>query len=93
MLDKAGAEKLLGSGDMLFLTTEMSGQPRRIQGAWVSDEEEEKVADFLKSQRPPEYNNDVISQPVQIFGPKMRLANNYMLMISNGLSQQFKMHV
>ncbi|MDO4760048.1 MAG: DNA translocase FtsK 4TM domain-containing protein [Candidatus Saccharibacteria bacterium] len=68
MLDKAGAEKLLGSGDMLFLTTEMSGQPRRIQGAWVSDEEEEKVANFLKSQRPPEYNNDVISQPVQIKG-------------------------
>ncbi len=68
MLDKAGAEKLLGSGDMLFLTTEMSGQPRRIQGAWVSDEEEEKVAEFLKSQRPPEYNNDVISQPVQIKG-------------------------
>ena len=68
MLDKGGAEKLLGSGDMLFLTTEMSGQPRRIQGAWLSDEEEEKVAEFLKSQRPPEYNNDVVSQPVQIKG-------------------------
>ncbi len=68
MLDKGGAEKLLGSGDMLFLTTEMSGQPRRIQGAWLSDEEEEKVADFLKQQRPPEYNNDVVSQPVQIKG-------------------------
>lgn len=68
MLDKGGAEKLLGSGDMLFLTTEMSGQPRRIQGAWVSDEEEEAVAKFLKDQRPPEYNNDVVSQPVQIKG-------------------------
>ena len=68
MLDKGGAEKLLGQGDMLFLTTEMSGQPKRIQGAWVSDEEEEAVAKFLKEQRPPEYNNDVISQPVQVKG-------------------------
>lgn len=68
MLDKSGAEKLLGSGDMLFLTPEMSGKPRRIQGAWVSDEEEEKVANFLKEQRPPEYNDEVLSQSVSIKG-------------------------
>lgn len=68
MLDKPGAEKLLGQGDMLFLTTEMSGKPRRIQGAWVSDEEEEKVANFLKEQSPPDYNNEVISQAVSIKG-------------------------
>ncbi len=68
MLDKSGAEKLLGQGDMLFLTPEMSGKPRRIQGAWVSDEEEEKVANFLKEQSPPDYNNEVISQSVSIKG-------------------------
>jgi len=68
MLDKAGAEKLLGAGDMLFLTTEMSGKPKRIQGAFVSDEEEEKVAAFLKEQRPPEYNKEVISQAVSLGG-------------------------
>jgi S-DNA-T family DNA segregation ATPase FtsK/SpoIIIE len=68
MLDRGGAEKLLGSGDMLMLTTEMQGTPRRIQGAWVSDEEEEKVADFLKMQRPPEYNADVVAQEVNIRG-------------------------
>lgn len=68
MLDRGGAEKLLGSGDMLMLTTEMQGTPRRIQGAWVSDAEEEKVADFLKMQRPPEYNSDVVAQEVNIRG-------------------------
>lgn len=68
MLDRGGAEKLLGSGDMLMLTTEMQGTPRRIQGAWVSDAEEEKVADFLKMQRPPEYNADVVAQEVNIRG-------------------------
>ena len=68
MLGKAGAEKLLGKGDMLFLTTQMSGKPKRIQGAWMSDAEEEKVAAFLKEQSPPNYNNEVISQAVSIRG-------------------------
>jgi S-DNA-T family DNA segregation ATPase FtsK/SpoIIIE len=68
MLDMVGAEKLLGKGDMLFLTTEMMGKPQRIQGAWASDEEINKVADFLRDQSAPQYNDDVISQPVQIKG-------------------------
>lgn len=66
MLDMGGAEKLLGSGDMLMLTKEMMGKPRRIQGAWASDKDVMKVTDFLRAQRPPEYNDEVISQPVQI---------------------------
>ena len=71
MLDQGGAEKLLGKGDMLMLTTEMMGKPRRIQGAWASDEDVNNLADFLREQRPPDYNDDVISQAVQIkgFGP------------------------
>lgn len=71
MLDMGGAEKLLGKGDMLMLTTEMMGKPRRIQGAYASDEEIEKLANFLREQRAPEYNDEVISQAVQIkgFGP------------------------
>ncbi len=68
MLDQGGAEKLLGKGDMLLLTTEMMGKPRRIQGAWASDEDINKVTDFLRSQRPPEYNDEVISQQVAIKG-------------------------
>ena len=68
MLDQAGAEKLLGKGDMLMLTTDMMGKPRRIQGAFASDEDVEKLTDFLREQRPPEYNDDVVAQPVHIKG-------------------------
>lgn len=68
MLDMTGAEKLLGKGDMLMLTTEMMGKPRRIQGAWASDEDIVKVTDFLREQRAPEYNNEVVAQQVSIKG-------------------------
>ena len=73
MLDQGGAEKLLGKGDMLMLTTEMMGKPRRIQGAWMYEDDKgngdvKNLTDFLRKQRPPEYNPDVIAQPVQIKG-------------------------
>jgi DNA segregation ATPase FtsK/SpoIIIE, S-DNA-T family len=47
ILDSAGAEKLLGGGDMLFSTAELS-KPRRIQGAFVGEEEIRAVADFIR---------------------------------------------
>ena len=68
MLDQGGAEKLLGKGDMLLLTTEMMGKPRRIQGAWASDDDIAKVTDFLRAQRAPEYNDEVVAQQVAIKG-------------------------
>ncbi|MBR3322679.1 DNA translocase FtsK 4TM domain-containing protein [Candidatus Saccharibacteria bacterium] len=68
MLDAMGAEKLLGSGDMLFLTTEMMGKPRRVQGAFVSDKEIGKITDFLRQQAPPQYNDEVTSQAVSLPG-------------------------
>ena len=68
MLDQGGAEKLLGKGDMLLLTTEMMGKPRRIQGAWSSDDDINKVTDFLRAQRAPEYNAEVVAQQVAIKG-------------------------
>ena len=68
MLDQMGAEKLLGSGDMLFLTTEMMGKPRRVQGAFVSDKEIAKITDFLRQQAPPQYNDEVTSQSVSVPG-------------------------
>ena len=46
ILDMAGAEKLLGGGDMLFTSSELS-KPKRIQGAYISEEEIKKVADFI----------------------------------------------
>lgn len=67
-LGMSGAEKLLGMGDMIMLTTEMAGRPRRIQSAYVDDAEILGVTDFLREQRPPDYNDDVVAQPVQIKG-------------------------
>lgn len=67
ILDQVGAEKLLGQGDMLLLTPSMS-KPKRIQGAWVTDEEVMKITDHLRAQSPPQYNDEVVSQPVQLNG-------------------------
>ena len=67
ILDQVGAEKLLGQGDMLLLTPSMS-KPKRIQGAWVTDEEVTKITDHLRLQSPPQYNEEVISQPVTLNG-------------------------
>ena len=47
ILDTAGAEKLLGGGDLLFVSAEMS-KPRRIQGGYISEEEVVKVVEFIK---------------------------------------------
>ncbi len=66
MIDQGGAEKLLGKGDMLLLTTQMMGKPRRIQGAFASDDDINKIANFLRKQRPAEYNDEVIAQAVSI---------------------------
>ena len=60
-----GAEKLLGMGDMLMLTSDMS-KPIRVQASFISDEETEKVTKQIRDQRPPQYDNDIISQPVQL---------------------------
>jgi S-DNA-T family DNA segregation ATPase FtsK/SpoIIIE len=47
ILDASGAEKLLGGGDMLFVSAELS-KPKRIQGAYISEEELHKVTDFIR---------------------------------------------
>ena len=67
ILDQVGAEKLLGQGDMLFKTADM-GKPQRIQGAWVMDEEVLKITDHLRQQAPPQYNDEIVAQPVQLNG-------------------------
>jgi S-DNA-T family DNA segregation ATPase FtsK/SpoIIIE len=67
ILDQVGAEKLLGQGDMLMKTAEMP-KPKRIQGAWVMDQEVMKITDHLRMQSAPQYNDDIVSQPVQLNG-------------------------
>jgi S-DNA-T family DNA segregation ATPase FtsK/SpoIIIE len=67
ILDQLGAEKLLGQGDMLLLTASMS-KPKRVQGAWVTESEVSKIADYLRMQSPPQYNDEVVSLPVQLNG-------------------------
>ena len=59
ILDSAGAEKLLGKGDMLFYPSG-SPKPTRVQGAFVSDDEVEKIVDFIKSNGEVTYNTDII---------------------------------
>ncbi|QHU90010.1 hypothetical protein GWK74_00465 [Candidatus Saccharibacteria bacterium oral taxon 488] len=67
ILDQIGAEKLLGQGDMLLYTPSMS-KPKRIQGAWVTDDEVNKITDHLRMQSAPQYNDEVVAQPVQLNG-------------------------
>lgn len=61
IIDMGGAEKLLGRGDMLYKSVSMS-KPMRVQGCWVSDEEVEKVTDFIKNKYAIEYDDDVIDE-------------------------------
>ncbi|MBI3494550.1 DNA translocase FtsK 4TM domain-containing protein [Candidatus Saccharibacteria bacterium] len=67
ILDQIGAEKLLGQGDMLLLTPEMS-KPKRIQGAWVMEDEVQKVTDHMRMQREPQYDPEITKQPVNLSG-------------------------
>lgn len=51
ILDTGGAEKLLGGGDLLFVSPEIS-KPKRIQGAYISEEEIRRVTDFIRDHNP-----------------------------------------
>jgi len=68
ILDNAGAEKLLGLGDMLFLSAEF-GKPKRIQGAYISDKEVKRVVSWIAKENqdvaPEEIEEDELAQSVQ----------------------------
>ncbi len=61
VLDCIGAEKLLGNGDMLFSPVGIS-KPVRIQGAYLSDEEIEKIVGFIKEQENAEYDDEIMDE-------------------------------
>ena len=61
ILDASGAEKLLGKGDMLFYPVG-AAKPRRVQGAFISDEEVEKLLDFIRAQgQEAETNEEIVA--------------------------------
>ena len=62
ILDSAGAEKLLGQGDMLLLANG-SSKLERIQGAYISDEEVKDLTDTLKSTKKVKYRNEILKEP------------------------------
>jgi len=62
ILDAPGAEKLLGKGDMLYLSPDRA-KPLRVQGAFVSTQETKNLIDFLKSQgKKPEYEEEITTK-------------------------------
>ncbi len=62
ILDTSGAEKLLGRGDMLYICSELS-RPKRLQAAFVGDQEIKKVTDFLRMQDEPVYLEEITEKP------------------------------
>ena len=62
ILDIGGAEKLLGRGDSLYLSPQLS-KPKRLQCALVTDQEIEQVVNFLHHQQQPVFNHDVVAKP------------------------------
>lgn len=63
IIDANGAENLLGSGDMLFLPPG-TAKLERIHGAYISDVELARISEFLKSQKPPEYDREITKLPL-----------------------------
>lgn len=59
IIDTNGAEKLLGRGDMLFEPIDQN-KPVRVQGAFISDRDVEAVVDFIKKERPAEYDQKMV---------------------------------
>lgn len=60
ILDSSGAEKLLGRGDLLYLSAELT-KPKRLQGAYVSDDEIRRVVEHLRQQAEPMYEESVVN--------------------------------
>ena len=74
ILDKAGAEKLLGKGDMLFAP---SGAPNaiRVQGAFVSDEEVEHIVNYVKTESAMQDSEPIVYDPIDLSIPEISVNN------------------
>jgi S-DNA-T family DNA segregation ATPase FtsK/SpoIIIE len=65
VLDMAGAEKLLGNGDMLYLAGDAS-KPKRVQGAYVTEKEVRRVADYLRESAGSPANEELVPIPEKV---------------------------
>ncbi|MBQ9087413.1 MAG: DNA translocase FtsK 4TM domain-containing protein [Lentisphaeria bacterium] len=70
VLDTPGAEKLLGMGDMLVMTSS-SMEIERVQGAWVKDDDIKKVVQFISEQAPQRFNDNVLTEPDDAAGEEI----------------------
>ena len=61
IIDQAGADKLMGNGDMLFVPSGIN-KPMRVQGAFVSDEERERVVEFVKKDAEATYSDEILAE-------------------------------
>jgi len=77
IIDTNGAENLLGNGDMLLLPPG-TARLQRIHGAYISEAELKKITEFLKSQKPPEYNETVTQTSISDFGSEENEAHDEM---------------
>lgn len=79
ILDFSGAEKLLGRGDMLFMSAELS-KPKRIQGAFISDEEVKRIVEHLRNIAEPNFQEDITdNRPIGSGSEKGDLIEDEML--------------
>ena len=69
ILDHSGAEKLLGKGDMLYISANL-GKPKRLQGAYLVEEEINNVVKYLKSKANPDYEEEVTEKPTKKVMPE-----------------------
>ena len=89
ILDIGGAEKLLGSGDMLYMPTE-AGKPRRLQGCFISDAEIERLVYFWGSQRRQEISSLKIEEliPSQTAAQKGGYPEDSLLVAARQLAEE-----
>jgi len=78
ILDFSGAEKLLGRGDMLFISSDLS-KPKRLQGAYVSDKEIKRVVEYLRNVREPNYQNEIVEKTATLEGFNGNLIDDELL--------------
>jgi S-DNA-T family DNA segregation ATPase FtsK/SpoIIIE len=78
ILDMAGAEKLLGKGDMLFNPVGVA-KPIRVQGAFIADNEVEELVSYLKNQAHPEYSEEVTAPVIAETKPNVEKLEDELL--------------